>query len=352
MHVDSKDSTLTDGLDIRALIFTLWRQRLIVVCVCLFVTLVAGAYVLVAEPVYEAKAFVMPPRQNDIEGLNYGRTVSNHLAPLTVKDVYNVFLNNLQAESLRREFFKKTYLPALGRDDDPKGLLYEKLSKSLLISLVGKDTADRYSVVVQFGNSELAAKWVEQYIARAGELAVQEINKNISTEAEVQARNLHQEILSAREVGEKSREDALTKLREALAVAKAIGLEKPAIINSNPSASLGIVGSMSGELVYMRGTKALEAEIDNLQNRKSDDPFLERLRNLEAQYNFYKQLENASPVATVYREDGVVEVSGSPVKPKVAFVLSIGFIFGLMLGVVAALIRDLVLNKKINVNER
>lgn len=350
MYVDSKDSTLGDGLDMRALILVLWRQKLVVLVGCLFVTIVAAAYVLLSVPTYEAKAFVVPPRQNDIEGLNYGRTVNNNLAPFAVKDVYSVFLKNLQAGSLRREFFKDTYLPALGGGDDPKGSQYERLSKSLIISSVGKDTEGRYSVTMQYSDPELAANWVELYIARAGELGMLEVKKNISTEAGVQAQNLHQEILSVRQVGEKQREDTIIRLREALAIAKAIGMEKPPVISNNSSASLGIIGSMSGELVYMRGTKALEAEIENLQNRRSDDPFLNKLRDLETQYNFYKQLEKVTPEAKIYREDGVVEISGTPIKPKTALILSTGFILGLMLGAVIALIRDAVLTSRAGIN--
>ncbi|WP_460152110.1 LPS O-antigen chain length determinant protein WzzB [Pseudomonas sp. S2_B07] len=344
MQIDSKDSD-AEGLDMHALVFTLWRQKIIILCMALLGTIIATTYAFLSEPIYEAKAFIMPPTQNDIEGLNYGR---KKLPSLAVKDVYLVFLKNLQAESLRRDFFKGTYLPALGKDSDPKGLLYDKLSKNLLISVVGKDTADRYSIVILDADSSQAAKWVGQYAERAQELALQEINKNISSEFNVEARNLNQEIVSLREVGRKDREDTLVKLNEALVVAKAIGLEKPPIVSGGSKSSLNIAGKMDDELTYMRGTKALEAEIENLKSRKSEDPFIDKLRGLETDYNFYKQLSERFQIAKTFRMDGSVEVSGSPVKPKIPVVISIGLILGLMLGVVIALIRNSLLREQDN----
>ncbi|VVO36862.1 LPS O-antigen chain length determinant protein WzzB [Pseudomonas fluorescens] len=340
MQVDSNNSVIVDGLDVHALISTLWRQKIIILCMALLGTVVAATYAFLAEPVYEAKAFVIPPSQNDIENLNYGRTVEKRLPILMIEDVYTVFLKNLKAESLRREFFKNTYLPALGRSEDSQGLLYKKLSKILLVSVVGKDEADRYSVVIQHGDSELAAKWVDQYVGRAQELALQEINKNISSEFGVEARNLYQEMLSLREVGDKAREDSLVKLREALVVAKAIGLEMPPNLGGNSKSSLSIAGDMDGDLTYMRGTKALEAEIENLKTRKSDDPFINRLRDVETKYNFYKQLSESFQEAKVFRMDGAVEASGSPVKPKIVLIILAGLVLGLMLGVVIALIQN------------
>lgn len=343
MQIDTKDS-VAEGLDVHALVSTFWRQKIIILCMALLGTIIAATYAFLSEPIYEAKAFIMPPTQNDIEDLNYGRKKP----PLAVKDVYLVFLKNLQAESLRREFFKDTYLPALGKDSDPKGLLYDKLSKNFLISVVGKDAADRYSIAILDADSSRAAKWVGQYTERAQELALQEINKNISGEFSVEARNLNQEIVSRREVGRKESEDSLVKLNEALVVAKAIGLEKPPIVSGGSKSSLNIAGKMDDELTYMRGTKALEAEIENLKSRKSEDPFIDKLRALETDYNFYMQLSGRFQTAKTFRMDGSVEVSGSPVKPKIPLIILVGLILGLMSGVVIALIRHSLLRDQDN----
>ncbi|WP_347908163.1 Wzz/FepE/Etk N-terminal domain-containing protein [Pseudomonas grandcourensis] len=351
MQVGSSSSVVNDGLDLHALAYTLWRQKLVILCAALLGAFVAATYAFLAEPLYEAKAFVIPPTQNDIENLNYGRIDQSKLPQFTVKEVYSVFLKNLQSESLRREFFKSTYLAAQGKNEDPKGKLYEKLSKNLVVSIVGKDAMDRYSVVILNNDPEIGAKWVEQLLERAQQLAMQEINKNISSEYDIESQNLLQEIVSLREVGDKTREDSLIKLREALVVAQAIGLEKPPAVGSDSKASMGIVGNMEGDLTYMRGTKALTAEIENLKARKSDDPFIGKLREIETKYNFYSRLSKGHREAKAFRIDGLVEKSGAPVKPKFLFVILAGMFLGLVFGMVVAVVRDFLVANKVSVQK-
>lgn len=42
---------------------------------------------------------------------------------------------------------------------------------------------------------------------------------------------------------------------------------------------------MNGSLMYMRGSKALRGEIEALESRVSDDPFIPALRTLQEQEN-------------------------------------------------------------------
>jgi chain length determinant protein (polysaccharide antigen chain regulator) len=346
MQVNSRNEVADEGLDVYALVSTILRQKIMILCFAVLGVAIAAAYAFVAQPIYEARSFITPPTQNDIQSLNKGRAALK-LPPLTVKDVYSVFLKNLQAESLRREFFDTTYLSAQGQSDDPNGKFYERLSKDLTIMPVGKEVNDRFKVVMQDPDARRAQQWVDQYIARAQELSLQEINKNLAGEFDVAAQDFNQKVSVLRDEGERARQDSLAKLREALIVAKAIGLEKPPIVSGNPNQSLNIAGNMDGELTYMRGTKALEAEIANLQVRKSDDPFIKKLRGFEANYNFYKQLSQQFRKVNTFRMDGDVEISGEPVKPKTALIVLGGLIVGIMLGIIVALLRNaLLINRK------
>lgn len=335
----SATSQGSNEVDLRVLMVALWRQRLVVVGAVILTTAIAAAYAFLSTPIYEAKVVVVPPTQNDVVNYNYGRTAENELAPFSVKDVYAVFLRNLQAESLRREFFNKVYLPSLSESERKKSLetLYNDFTKVLTVALAGKDNPDRYAVVAKDEHPDQAVILIGKYIGRASELAKKEMIKNISSEADVLARNLQQQIVSIREVGLKAREDSITKLREALVVAEAIGLEKPPIVSGNTEVK--VAGSLDEQPLYMRGTKALKAEIENLETRKSDDPFINKLRVLQTKSKFYTDLESNIRNVEVFRMDGQVELPDSPVQPKKALVLVLGVLLGLMLGIVVALFR-------------
>ncbi|TDF81186.1 LPS O-antigen chain length determinant protein WzzB [Pseudomonas sp. H9] len=330
-----------DEIDLFELLEGLWRQKLLIILSTVIVTAGAVAYALLATPIYEAKVVVQPPTQSNIAQLNYGRGGDSGLAVLSVKDVYDVYLRNLLSESLRREFFRKVYLPSLqegerqGSQDD----LYGRMNSILTVAVTSKETPSRYYVMASLPVAEQAAQWVVQYVQMAGEHAKREVIKDVRGDVMVKASNLEQQITAGRETARKQREDQIIQLTEALRVAESIGLERPPIISNSLSSEVS--AGMDGTLTYMRGSKALRAEIENLRNRASDDPFIDNLRARQEAIAFYRTLELDPGVIEMYRQDGAIELPDRPVKPKKQFIVVLGVIAGLVLGISIALIRHM-----------
>ncbi len=340
MRVDSNKDNGLEDFEFQRFVRAIFRQKFIVIGFAFLGAVLAASYAFLASPVYEAKAFVMPPSQSDISNFNYGRMRESELAPFTVKDVYDIYTRFLQAESLRLDFFSNVYVPSLPSEEQKKSrdVLYSKFSEVLRVIPPLRENSDRFTVVVQTSNPQKAKEWVAEYVVRAGELAKNELIRNVSIESEVRARNLEQQINSAREKSSKAREDSIVRLSEALQIAESIGLEKPPSITVSQSV---IAGGEAGQLTYMRGSKALKAEIESLQARGSDDPFTDRLRDLQERYNFFKSLKTEAASVSVYRQDGVVELPDNPVKPNKALILVLGVIVGLIAGIAFVLLRGL-----------
>lgn len=341
MRNNSAEPRPNDEIDLIEVIQGLWLQKWLILTIVTLFAFVGGAYAFLSKPVYEAKAFVIPPTQKDIADLNYGRTNESELAPYSVKYVYEVFLRNLQAESLRRDFFEEYYLPSLNEDEraGSQDGLYEHFSKNLTIALADKNSPERFLLAMRSNDPAKAVEWAKTYVDKARILAVGEMVDNVNREAEVRARNLAQQISALRENGEHVREDLIIQLREALRIAEAIGLEKPPIISGNLSGEVS--ANMSGELTYIRGSKALQAEIKNIEERKLDDPFIKNLRALQMKYSFYKDLSVKPADVAVFRIDGPIEAPDKPVKPKKALVLVVAILLGGVIGVFVALFRTL-----------
>ncbi|MCW1243411.1 Wzz/FepE/Etk N-terminal domain-containing protein [Pseudomonas sp. SAICEU22] len=325
-----------DEIDLIALARGLWAQKWLILAITLLVTAGAAAYAFLSKPVYEAKLFIMPPTQNGIAELNYGRGKSTELDTYSIKHVYDVFARNLQGESLRQNFFNQVYLPSLDESQRKGALdrLYDRFARELVVKGPGKDTPDRFSVTVQNGDPVKATEWAKAYVARASEAAEAELIKNVTTEASVRARNLEQRITSLRETAQRVREDRIQQLREALKIAQAIGLTTPTI---NSSAAVDITVDTGNKMDYQRGSKALAAEIQTLESRASDDAFISDLRTLQMRYNFYRKLNIDPELISVYRQDGSVEVPESPIKPRKAMILLVGIIVGGLIGSFVAL---------------
>ncbi|PRA66504.1 O-antigen chain length regulator [Pseudomonas sp. MYb187] len=345
---NAKERLIEDENDLVELLKGLWQQRIVIFTVAAVVTLSALIYVLLATPVYESKVFIEPPTQNDIAHLNSGRGADTGLEVITIKNVYDVYLRRLQSESLRRVFFQKVYLPSLP-EEKRKGSqdkLYNDFNKVLTVAVAAKDTPDRFVVSANAELPQRAAEWVVDYARKAGDLAKKEVLTNVKSDATVKANNLQQQVTIAQESMRKQREDEVVQLQEALVVAKSIGLERPLIISSSFSTSSPAM--TEGSMAYMRGSKALEAEINNLKSRKSDDPFIEKIRPKEAALAFYRGLSVDPKVIEVYRQDGVVELSDQPVKPKKLLVVVLALVIGSMLGLVLGFGRNLLLKTPVS----
>lgn len=335
----------TNEIDLFELVAALWAQKVLIISFALIGALAAATYAFLSKPVYEARVYLQPPTLNGIADFNYGRTVGAELTPFTIKDVYEVFTRNLQSESLRRAFFNQVYLPSLplsvrGGSQD---MLYADFLKELTIGLPTKEQPDRYSVIARGEDPAHATAWVKDFAARAGAAAEKEMISNTTREAEVRARNLGQQIATLQETESRIRQDSITRLREALAIAQAIGLENPPLISGNLSAEVS--AGMDGHLTYMRGSKALKAEIHNLETRKSDDPFIGTLRSLQIKQSFYKDLQVSPDNVSVYRQDGPIEQPDRPIKPKKALIILLGLFLGGVLGLTVVLVRHFVLLK-------
>src|SRR5690242_495504 len=140
MQNSSIESGNTDEIDLHELVTGLCAQARLIVGVTVFSVVLSGAYAFLSKPIYEAKVYLIPPKQNDIANINYGRTKSSELTRYKVQDIYSIFTQNLQAESLRRNFYIDEYLPSLSDSErkEPQDTLYRDFAKKVAIPAPGK----------------------------------------------------------------------------------------------------------------------------------------------------------------------------------------------------------------------
>jgi chain length determinant protein (polysaccharide antigen chain regulator) len=346
--MQTSNSTVNSSveLDVFEIFNAIWTRKWMVVGAALACGLIAAAYAVLTTPVYESKYYISPPTVNDIANLNFGRSDRSELKPFSVDQVYKTFLRNLQSESQRRAFFESTYLPALGVDAPEVSSvnLYNTFSKSLTVEMVGREEDGRWSVALQDGNPERSVEWVTSYVDQVGESTARELAQNAKKEAAVAGRSRVLEIETLRESSRKIREDNITKIREALRVAQSSGLENTVVFAGRGSEKLA--GNMFEDNTYMRGSKALEAELKNLEGRPSEDPFTPGLRNLQKDVDFYQKLESEKFEIAAFRHDGVLDLPISPIKPKKVLIVFLGLVIGGLLGSSIALLSHFITKRR------
>jgi len=330
-----------DEIEFFDLVQGIWRQKLWVGLVAAPILAAGFAYAWMSPPVYEAKLFVEPPAQNDISQLNFGRGGDSGLSSWTVKEVYDTHLQALQSEAVRNKFFRDVYLPSLGeaRRLGSRDALYGDFNRVLTVAPAGKASSTRYAVVATMNDPQLAAKWVVAFNELAADSAKLKVLEGNRSDMLVKADNLQNQIDSEKNSALKEREDRIAQLKEALVVAKSVGLEKPPLISE--SLSVQVSAAMGGSLTYMRGSKALEAEIATLEARRSDEPFINGLRPRQEKVTFYRELKLDPSVIKVFEQDGAVELPDQPIKPKKSLIVLLSLVLGLGAGLLAAFVKDL-----------
>lgn len=260
--------------------------------------------------------------------------------------MYSVYLKALQSEAVRDKFFRSAFLPMLTEEErgGSRDALYAQFNGVLKVAPASKDTPDRYVLVASLEDPRLAATWVSSYAEMAAEQAKNELLSGARSDISIMADNLDQQIKAARATAGNQRLDQIAQLKEALRVARSIGLEKPPIIADELSSEVS--AGMGGALTYMRGSKALEAEIINLESRSSDDPFIQNLREKQEGLNFLRSLKVDPSLVSMYQQDGAVSLPDKPIKPRKAIIMLLSALVGVGLGVMVALGRDMWCRRK------
>lgn len=337
--------TRDDEIDLVELGKALWSQKLVILAVTIAGAAIALAYALLSTPVYDAKATVLPPLLSDIAAYNAGRTESSssqsQLKPFTTEEVYSVFTRNLRSLSLRRDFFQEVYIPSLPEEarSAPRDQLWANFNKIVSIKAPEKQRPELIEVAVQLSTPDLAAAWANELIDRAAEASEQDMQLNVSSELDIRIRSIERRIASLRSTAQQRREDRIAILKEALIVAKAVGMDSPQVTAGRTSSNEELSEFIDGSLTYMRGAKAIEAEMKVLEARQSDDPFIPELRSSQEQLSFLKTIEVQPGNVSVFTLDSAAEVPETPIKPKKTLIVALGLVLGGMLGIFIALVR-------------
>lgn len=343
---DAKEIDLVD------LIQGLWADRLVIGAITLVVTLLALGYALLATPVYQARVGVLPPRSGDIAGYNLGRHEAG-LEDLTVEDVYQAFTRNLLSESVRRQFFKDIYLPSLAESgrNSAQDLLWKSFNKVLTVKAQDKAHPEYFEVSVETDDPKMAADWANLYVGRADERTRKDMQGNVNTEIGMRINAIERQISVLSRSAVHRREDRMVQLQEAFKVAKAMGQDRPLIAatittNVMTEAENGRP-TFDDNLLYMRGTRALEAELKALQSRKSDLPFVSKIHDLQEQLEFLKEIEVKPGNVAVFTLDNPAVEEQTPIRPKRWLIIVLGLMLGAMLGVMAGMMRFMLATRRI-----
>jgi chain length determinant protein (polysaccharide antigen chain regulator) len=318
-EVYKEDLNLLDFLQI------LWQQKRLIFLTTALSVLLGVVYLLLATPIYEAIGAISPPTKEDFALLNQGHSNAKNTPLLlyTVKEVYGIFIKNLQAESTKKLFF------------------HDVLSNSLLIKKINSrpTSPSLYRVSVRGVSPRQDTEWVKNYIALAKQKALNEILADVEHQRHVIVRNLQDKIATMRAVANTERLDRIQQLQEAIKLARALGIKGGR--NSSNKIIVDESTINNPNMMYLRGSIALQAELDNLAKRDSADTFVSdklKLGEIQSKLAFYKKIVIKPSDIVMFKLDRIVKPD-VPISPNKKLILLLAPFSGLILGSILVLIR-------------
>lgn len=413
----------TDNNELRAAIKKIIKYKKIAAITFIAIFLGSLAYALLATPEYKSKISFLPPTVGDVAPLKIP-TITEQPSAIDsnqelVKKIYGDFEKNLNSIKIRREIFDKLQLIKTLDNQEPTTnrteVIFNKFNENfslekpnqkkdvdllpaLRLNLKGKDPQNTADILNQLSTQVLAMTKKEairdiseQVLFKKDQLK-REIN-GLREKAEhlkqdeiaklqevdkVEREKLEDQIRTLRESAKTKRTDRITELTEAAKIAEGIGLiEKSALldngaINTNDKNAFYTEVNTQPQPLYLRGSKALRAEIKELAERTSDDPFIAGLRDLQDKVELLKVNRQVEALKTRQSNDAFIEglrnkeselalleafkidpnqinvaildqaayPSEKPEKPKRSLIVALGAVGGLFLGIMAALIAN------------
>ena len=315
-----------DTIDLYELWITLWSKKWLVIGVTAVAAIGSVVYALLQPPVYKAEALLLPPKAKDVQSLNV-----KGVPGASAAGVFSAFNKNLSSRSLQKKFIEKYDLLdilAPNRTPETRDIeILESFSKMMKIEDKGG-----FSISMESNDPVFAAKLVNDYVSFFDLETVRQLVSDARNSIQEQIVDIEYKIASKRQMAKQRREDQIIRFGEALIIARKLAIKDRVATNTVvQNNQLNI--STSNTPLYYRGFKALDAEIVFLKNRKSDDPFIGGLRDLQEQLTLLRSfIINESGMHSV-TVDQAAYPPKNRIKPNRRLIVSLGTVVGLFLGI-------------------
>lgn len=339
----------TDEVDLRELVQTLWNSKVLIVVTTTIVACIAAAYAFLSTPIYETQVQTLPPTAASLANYNIDSSYTNAAASavqkLNPQDIYKTFLQRLASDSTRQKFFEEVYLPAhtAKLDEASEQRQWKRLNKELTINVPNKPNEYIATLTLEGADPKSISGWANVYVDLAITETRKELLDNLSSAVESSQKGLETQISALRKIALITRQDRITRIKAALNVAESVGLETPPagspLISISSANANDIDAFANGNMMYLRGAKALRAELNELSNRTNDDAYIQELPELLKRQELLRNIDLSPEKLQVAIIDRAAIVPEDPVKPKKPLILILAVLLGGVLGIFIALAR-------------
>lgn len=368
----SSDNEEIKFADIVITVKKYWQHLVFSSAIGLIISLIVS---LSVPPKYEVSLFLNPPSSHDISEVSSEKEILPKFGNLSEIDIYKYFSRELMSEELKKIFIEEIHAPSINKrvfnsSDDSKSIVTSSSPNNILkVSIKVRPQYDKtivaaspagtfdlshvlsYNVRILAPSSELAEKWMHDFLSRTEDKAKKIFLNDYMGEATSNLKRIQEDLSSRRLLAQQLRHDREEKLQEALFIAKAIGIQGPLSLVTPFQRIDQVTEHVNSNQLYTLGVKALEAELGVLKKRVTDDPFIENLRAAEIQLDKLQKIQHKKFDFKMYQMDGSINQSIKKIEMNIFILLLSGLVLGTIIGVMIVILLEAIKsNRTLSVN--
>ena len=349
-----------ETIDFYELWITLWRRKWLVVATTVVAALGSIAYAFQQQSIYKAQTLLLPPNKKDFQAINliglqgvgglYFREKGNevHSSEITADEVFSKFKQNLKSRDMQKKFIQdKGLLEILAPDRNPETRdeeIYNGFAKLFKL----EDENGFTSLSIEMHSAKLSAQWVNDFVEFVNKQTVDMFVEDLEHSIENEIQDIKYNISSKRSMAEQRREDQIVRYSEHAQIAKELGMHSrvdATNIVQNTQLNVDIATTATSPLYYL-GYEALMTEINVLNKRTTDDPFISGLRDLQEELEMLRSIKlNKERMSTV-TIDQPSYVPKIPYKPNRRLIVSYTTLVGFFSGIFLVFLIEFVINQR------
>ncbi len=353
MNSDKQPSNLTayqqpvyeDEISLVDIVNVLLRRKKLILGITIFVIGIGLFYAFSQKRVYQVETILSPPSNEIIQSFNL-----HNLQNIKKNDIYSRFTQVIKTRTFRQEFFNKfNVIETLS--DIPKNKMtaseinktFENFSDSLkIIKKDKKDKKDNIKISLEGLDKDKLGGWLDGFVVLANSAIVNQIVSDMRAGINYKVKDLRLKIKNKKLFYNQRRKDELERLHDDYQIAKNLGITERNDSKNMISSKNNLSIYMNDAKRYMEGTKILQAEINALKNRKSDDIYIKGLRDLQEQLAMLEVIKIDKDKLQAVTVEKKAALNIEPIRPNRKLIVILSLILGVMLGIFAVFIMEFI----------
>ncbi|MDH5444544.1 MAG: Wzz/FepE/Etk N-terminal domain-containing protein [Gammaproteobacteria bacterium] len=323
-----------DEISLVEIFLMLWDKKIWIAGITGIVTVLSIFYALSLTPVYESKAYFLPPHSDDIDLLNLFtvnvESESGQQTSYSPESVFALVTKNMMLRKYQWGFFEKNNLYSVYEQNSVgKENSRDVFNDTFRQDMSFKSKDGEATLLFRYTNKEETVNLLNQFIEYVHQETVNELVSDIKGKIAYEKQTIEQKISHLKENALLSKKEKIQKIREQLAIARKLNIQDSKL----PDGALKLEGDKEPPSHYLEGSKALQVKLNSISKQSIGSLYIPGLRQLQSRLAVLDRLQVESERVRLFQIDQAPILPRSPIKPRKRLIVMVGFIFGGILSI-------------------